>query len=140
MRSAVFRSRGFAASYATRIGRLDAGIGLGYDRRSYIAREDSILAAANGVVDENWWLSAYLSGRLGREAGWSTSVYANLLSSNDPLTGDSMGYGASLSYYRMLARRLRATLAVSIDGSSRDDALIDDYWTASALAGLRYSF
>jgi hypothetical protein len=40
----------------------------------------------------------------------------------------------------MLARRLRATLAVSIDGSSRDDALIDDYWTASALAGLRYSF
>ncbi|WP_288804667.1 preprotein translocase subunit YajC [uncultured Novosphingobium sp.] len=140
VRSAVFRSRGFAASYATRIGRLDAGIGLGYDRRSYIAREDSILAAANGVVDENWWLSAYLSGRLGREAGWSTSVYANLLSSNAPLTGDSMGYGASLSYYRMLARRLRATLAVSIDGSSRDDALIDDYWTASALAGLRYSF
>ena len=140
VRSAVFRARGFAANYSTRIGHLDAGIGAGYDRRSFIARRDSILGSADGVIDENWWLAAYLSGRLGREAGWSTSVYANWLSSNDPLTGDVVGYGASASYYRMLARRLRATLAVSIDGSSRDDTLIDDYWTASALAGLRYSF
>ncbi|WP_243652388.1 preprotein translocase subunit YajC [Novosphingobium sp. PhB165] len=140
VRSAVFRAQGFAASYSTRFGRLDAGIGAGYDHRRFIAREDSVLAAANGTVDENWWLAAYLSGRLGREAGWSTSVYANWLSSSDPLTGNVTGYGGSASYYRMLARRLRASLALSIDGASRDDTFDDDIWTASALAGLRYSF
>ncbi len=140
VRSAIFRARGFAASWSHKIGRLDSGIGFGYDNRRFIARQDSILADADGVIDQNWWLAAYLSGRLGREAGWSTSVYANWLSSNNSLTGDVTSYGASASYYRMLARRLRATLAVSIDGANRDDALIDEYWTASALAGLRYSF
>jgi hypothetical protein len=40
----------------------------------------------------------------------------------------------------MLARRLRATMALGIDGVTRNDPLYDDYWTASALAGLRYSF
>ncbi|WP_395395154.1 preprotein translocase subunit YajC [Novosphingobium sp. BL-8A] len=145
VRSAVFRARGFAASWSHRIGHIDSGIGFGYDNRRFIARQDSVLAAADGVIDENWWVVAYLSGRLGREAGWSASAYANWLSSNDALTGDVNGYGISASYYRMLARRLRATLALSLDGANRggagrDDALIDDYWTASALAGLRYSF
>lgn len=92
------------------------------------------------MIDQNWWLSAYLSGQLGREAGWSASVYANWLSSNDPLVGNVNGYGATLGYYRMLARRLRATVALGLDGVSRDDALYEEYWTASALAGVRYSF
>ncbi|WP_221936981.1 preprotein translocase subunit YajC [Novosphingobium sp.] len=140
VRSAVFRGRGVAASYSRRVGRLDAGIGGGYDRRDFIAPQNTVLAAADGVIDQNWWLSAYLSGQLGREAGWSASVYANWLSSNDPLVGNVNGYGATLGYYRMLARRLRATVALGLDGVSRDDALYEDYWTASALAGVRYSF
>ncbi|WP_395333729.1 preprotein translocase subunit YajC [Novosphingobium sp. BL-8H] len=140
VRSAVFRARGFAANWSHKIGRIDAGIGFGYDNRRFIARQDSVLAAADGVIDENWWVAAYLSGRLGREAGWSTSAYANWLSSNDSLTGDVSGYGVSASYYRMLARRLRGTVAVSLDGASRDGSFGEDYWTASALAGLRYSF
>jgi len=31
-------------------------------------------------------------------------------------------------------------VAVAVDGSSRDTPDIDDIWTASALAGLRYNF
>ncbi|MAC58894.1 MAG: preprotein translocase subunit YajC, partial [Novosphingobium sp.] len=77
---------------------------------------------------------------LGRDAGWATNVYANWLSSNDPLFGDVAGYGASASYSRLLTRRLRANVAVAVDGSSRDTPDIDDIWTASALAGLRYNF
>jgi len=140
VRSAVYRGRGIAASYSRQIGRLNAGIGAGYDRRDFIAARDTVLAAADGVVDENWWIAAYVNGELGRDAGWSANVYANWLSSTDALTGDVTGYGATLGYYRMLARRLRASVALGIDGTSRDDALYDDIWTASALAGLRYSF
>ncbi|SFG27723.1 hypothetical protein SAMN05518801_11356 [Novosphingobium sp. CF614] len=140
LRSSTFRARGVAASYSMEIGRLNAGLGLGYDRRKFIAAPGTVLAAANGVVDENLWLAGYLSGQLGRSAGWSTNVYANWLSTSDPLFGDVTGYGATASYYRLLTRRLRASLAVGVDGVTRDDPAIDDIWTASALAGLRYNF
>ncbi|TCU61799.1 hypothetical protein EDF58_1011127 [Novosphingobium sp. PhB57] len=140
VRSAVYRGRGIAVSYSREIGRLNAGIGAGYDRRDFIAGRNTVLAAADGVIDENWWIAAYVSGQLGRDAGWSANVYANWLTSTDALTGNVEGYGATLGYYRMLARRLRATMALGIDGVTRNDPLYDDYWTASALAGVRYSF
>ncbi|KMS59675.1 hypothetical protein V474_10790 [Novosphingobium barchaimii LL02] len=140
VRSAFFRARGVSASYSMKVGRLNAGLGLGYDRRNFFAARDTVLASAAGVVDENYWLAAFLGGELGRDAGWSTNIYANWISSNDPLTGDVNGYGASASYYRMFTPRLRGTLAVGIDGATRDAPAIDDFWTASALAGLRYSF
>ncbi|WP_404480860.1 preprotein translocase subunit YajC [Novosphingobium sp. BL-52-GroH] len=140
VRSAFFRARGVSANYSMRIGRLNAGVGLGYDRRNFIAARNTILASADGVIDENYWLTAYVSGELGRDAGWSTSVYANWISSSDPLLDNVNGYGASASYYRMFGPRLRGTIAVGIDGTSSNRPAIDDLWTASALAGLRYSF
>ncbi|GLK45411.1 MULTISPECIES: preprotein translocase subunit YajC [Novosphingobium] len=140
LRSSTFRARGVTASYSMKFGRMRAGLGAGYDRRKYIAARNTVLASANGVLDENWWLAAYVGGDLGRDAGWSANVYANWISSNDPLTGDVAGYGASASYYKMFAPRLRGTLAVGIDGAKYDTPSIDDLWTASALAGLRYTF
>lgn len=140
LRSSTFRARGVVASYSMKIGRISAGLGMGYDRRKFIAAQGTVLAAANGVIDEDYWLAGYLSGRLGRDAGWSTNVHANWLSTNDPLFGDVTGYGASASYYRLLTQRLRASLAVAVDGATRDDPSINDIWTASALAGLRYNF
>ncbi|MGF7153151.1 preprotein translocase subunit YajC [Novosphingobium gossypii] len=140
VRSSVFRARGVAANYTMQIGRINAGIGAGYDRRRYIAAEGTILASANGVVDENWWMTAYVGGDLGRDAGWSANVYANWIDSNDPLTTDVSGYGATASYYKMFAPRLRGTVAVSLYGQQSAAPSIDDLWTASALAGLRYTF
>ncbi|GGC10596.1 hypothetical protein GCM10011494_31650 [Novosphingobium endophyticum] len=140
VRSATFRAPGIAASYSRRIGLMNAGIGAGYDRRKFIAAEGTILASANGVIDENYWLAAYISGALGRDAGWSANAYANWLSSSDPLVGDVSGYGVTAAYYRLLTQRLRATAAVGIDGATRDDPAINDIWTASALVGLRYNF
>jgi hypothetical protein len=140
VRSATFRARGVTASYSRRIGRMNAGIGMGYDRRKFLAAEGTVLASANGVIDENYWLAAYVGGALGRDAGWSANVYANWLTSSDPLVGDVNGYGATAAYYRLLTERLRATAAVGLDGATRNDPSIDDIWTASALVGLRYNF
>jgi hypothetical protein len=140
VRSATFRARGISASYSMQVGRLNAGLGVGYDRRKYIAAQDTVLGASDGVIDENTWLAAYVGGPLGPVAGWSANVYANWLSTSDALAADSTGYGASASYYRMFTPKLRGTLAVGLDGVTRDDPSIDDLWSASALAGLRYSF
>ncbi|WP_260923654.1 preprotein translocase subunit YajC [Novosphingobium sp. 9] len=140
VRSSTFRDRGIMASYGWRFGRLGAGLAAGYDRRNYIAAQGTILASADGVIDENTWINAYVNGQLGTNAGWSATAYVNWLTSTDAIDSDSTGYGITAAYYRLLTERLRATAALSLDGITRKDPSIDDIWSASALVGVRYSF
>lgn len=136
--SATFRSRGVNLSYGQRFGRLSAGLGAGYDRRKFLAAPGTVLATANGVIDETWYVGASLNGPLGREAGFNTSVYANWYRSGLASSGDATAIGANASYYRNLTDRLIATAALSVDGIERK--VLDDEWFASALLGLRYNF
>lgn len=136
--SATFRSRGISASYGQRLGRMSLGLGAGYDRRKFLAAPGTVLAQANGVIDENFFVGASLSGPLGREAGFGTSVYANWYRSGFSSAGDANAVGANASYYRNLTDRLIATAAVSVDGIDR--RILDDEWLASMLLGLRYNF
>ncbi len=138
VRSAVFRSRGVMASYSATLGRLQAGLGVGYDRRKFIGAPGTVLALANGVIDENYWAAAYLSGAIDRSSKFSTNVYANWYQSGDALSGDVSSVGATAAYNRSLTNRLSATAAIGIDGVNRE--LLQDIWSASALVGLRYSF
>jgi hypothetical protein len=144
VRSATFRARGISASYNLALGRISTGIGGGYDRRKFIAAPGTVLAAANGVIDETYWLSAYISTELDVRSGISGNVYATWLDSTDPFAGDTSGFGATAAYYRALTNHIQATAAVAVDGTSRDsDAFttsVDDYWNASAFLGVRYSF
>ena len=138
LRSATFRARGVAATYGLDLGRITTGIGIGYDRRTFFAAPGTILAAANGVVDENYWAMAYLAAQLDQRSNLSTNVYANWFQSGFAGSGDSSALGATVAYRRSLTNRLSGTVALGIDGISRQ--FEDDYWTASALAGVRYSF
>lgn len=138
VRSSTFRGRGIAASYAVDMGRIGAGVGVGYNRRKFIAAQGTVLAAANGVIDEDIWLAAYLNARLDQRSTLSANVRANWLDSGFDSAGDATAFGAGLAYDRVLAERLTATAAVSLDGISRK--IDDDFWTASALLGMRYSF
>ena len=139
VRSSIFRSRGVSSSYSVDLGRLQAGVAGGYDRRTFIAAPGTVLASANGVVDENIWLAAYLAGKIDRSSGFSTNFYANRYESGDTLGGDVAGIGATAAYYRTIMAGLTATAAVGVDGINRD-ALLEDQWTASALVGVRYTF
>lgn len=138
VRSAVFRSRGVAASYSVTGSRLQTGIGAGYDRRKFIAAPGTVLAAANGVIDENIWLAAYLNGRIDRNSSFSTTVYGNFYESGDALSGDITAIGATAAYYRQLTSKLTATAAVGVDGVKRENLV--DIWSGQAMVGLRYSF
>jgi hypothetical protein len=139
IRSAVSRGRGINASYARQIGRMSAGIGAGYDRRKFIAAPGTVLAAANGVVDESYWLAAYLSGQIDGRSNFNVNAYANWLTSGVAGAGDATVLGASAAYRRYLIDGLSANAAVGIDhldGSVAGQNLT----TASALLGLRYDF
>lgn len=139
VRSAAFRSRGVAASYAMQLGRLNAGLGVGYDRRKFIAAPGTVLAAANGVTDESYFMSAYLSGELGRSGSFTTNAYANWLSSGFANAGEVFATGGSASYSRRIIEGLSARAAVALDHLDSDLA-DQDLTAASALLGLRYDF
>ncbi len=138
IRSAVFRSRGIGATYAVDLGRTQMGAGLGYDRRRFIAAAGTVLAPADGIVDETVWLAAYASRRLDERSSVSANLGANWFESGFDLDGDTIGYSASLSYRRDLLRGLSGTAAVGLDGISREN--LPDLMAASALLSLRYSF
>ena len=138
VRSSVFRARGVMATYGLNLGRLQTGIGAGYDRRKFIAAPGTILASANGVVDENTWMAAYLNGRLGENSRFTTNTYLNWYHSGEALAGDVTGFGANAAYYHDLTRNLTATAAVGLDGVQREQ--LQDAWFTSLLVGLRYSF
>ena len=139
MRSSAFRGRGVMASYGTALGRLNAGLGAGYDRRRFIGAPGTVLALYDGVIDENYWLNAYLNATFDEGSMLETNVYANWVDSGGILAGDTKAYGASAAYYRDITRNLSARAALGIEGLTEPD-LTEDFWTASALVGLRYSF
>ena len=138
VQSANFRGRGVMVSYGVTGNLLQYGFGAGYDRRSFLAAPGTVLAAANGVIDENYWVSAYLNGRIDRNSSFGTNVYANWYQSGDALAGNTSAVGATAAYYRSITNHLTATAAVGVNGVNRE--LLQDVWTASGLVGLRYSF
>ncbi len=139
MRSAAFRARGVMANYAMQMGRISTGIGGGYDRRRFIAAPGTVLAVANGLVDENYWLAAYVNARLDERSMVQTNLYANWIDSAGVFGGNSKSWGATAAYYRNLDRHLTARAALGIEGMDQT-AVPEDFWSASALVGVRYSF
>jgi hypothetical protein len=138
VRSAAFRSRGAMASYGRDLGRIQAGFGLGYDRRTFIGAPGTVLALANGVIDENYWMSAYINGDIDRVSSFATNFYTGWYKPGGTLLGDSSVLGASAAYRREIVTNLSATAALGVNGVQRDQ--LPDDWTASALVGVRYSF
>ena len=137
--SAVFRSRGIAGSYAVDFGRTQIGVGAGYDRRKFIAAAGTVLGASNGLIDETIWYAAYASTQLDARSVLTAGTNLSWFESEaDPLAGWALGYSASLSYRRNLIRGLSGTAALGLDGISREN--LEDFLSASALLGLRYSF
>jgi len=139
VRSSAFRARGIAASYSSQFGRFKGGIGAGYERRRFMAAPGTVLAAANGVVDENLWLSAYLNAPVGQVGTISANAYGNLFRNGGALGSEVRSLGASASYGHTITRQLTATAAIGLEGYL-SEALPEDLWQASALVGVRYTF
>ena len=138
VRSAAFRGRGVNASYQHRIGRLNAAIGAGYERREFIGARGTVLEAADGLVDENYYIAAALSRDLGRSSLLATQAYITWFDSASQV-GDATSYGASAAYSRTITEKLSARAAVAID-YFESDFTAEDFATATALLGLRYNF
>ena len=88
--------------------------------------------------------AAYASTQLDERSSLSANATASRFDSGfDGFNGfsgggESIGYSASLAYYRRLIAGLSGTAAVGLDGITQDS--LPDLMSASALVGLRYSF
>ncbi|MDE1466580.1 preprotein translocase subunit YajC [Aurantiacibacter sp. D1-12] len=138
LRSGVFRSRGVSIGYGGTAGRTTYSVGAGYDRRTFIAGQNSILAATDGIADETFWLASYVARQLDRNSQLSFGATGSLFESGVDGVGSTYGYSVNTAYSRNFIEGLTATAAVSLDGITRDD--LPDYQAASALVGLRYTF
>lgn len=138
VRSSIFRSRGGVLSYAQQVGRMSTGFGIGYDRRTFIAAPGTVLAAADGLTEESFYGSVFLSGQVGQGGGFTLNGYGNYLTS-DFTDSSAWVLGTSASYNQQLYMGLSARAAVSLDYLD-SDVSGEDLKTASALVGLRYDF
>ncbi len=139
VRSSVFRSRGVTGSYTVKAGRLSAGLGVGYDRRRFIAAQGTVLGAADGVTDQTYFASFFLSGELDAQSSFTTNLYANRFESGFDLAGDVTTVGGSAAYNRSITRNLSARAVVAVDHINTDVSA-EDLTAASALVGLRLGF
>ncbi|WP_435417462.1 preprotein translocase subunit YajC [Parerythrobacter aurantius] len=138
IRSSVFRSRGGVLSYAQQLGRFSTGIGIGYDRRTFVAAPGTVLAAADGLTEQSYYASGFLSGQVGENGGFTLNTYASYLDS-DFTDSAAWVLGTSASYNQRLYMGLSARAAVSLDYLD-SEVSGEDFKTASALVGLRYDF
>ncbi len=139
VRSAAFRSRGGQVAYQRQIGRLNAAIAAGYDNRRFIAAPGTILATADGVTDESYFVRSSLNRPIGSNANLAVNGYVNWFGRGDGVDGNVTGYGASAAYSRSLTGKLSARAAVAVDYLD-SDLSADDFAFATALLGLRYDF
>lgn len=136
--AAVFRGSGASAVYGHAFGRTLLSLGGGYSRRKFIAAAGTVLGAANGTVDENYYVDAALSGSIDRRTRFGTQVYANWFTSGQSPLADTRTIGANTGLSRAITDRLIGNVAVEVDGVDRK--VLDDSWIGSALVGLRYNF
>ncbi|MEL6530580.1 MAG: preprotein translocase subunit YajC [Pseudomonadota bacterium] len=138
IRSAAFRGRGVNASYQRRIGQATAAIGAGYAEREFIGAEGTILAALDGITDENYYVNAALTRPIGRNASFATNAYVNWFKSGGD-NADVTAVGASAAYNRSITSKLSARAALAVDYFD-SEFTAEDFAFATALLGLRYDF
>ncbi len=137
-RSSAFRGRGGVISYQRTIGRLNAALAAGYDRRTFVGAEGTVLEDIDGLRDESYYVIGSLSSDVGRSGGLTTNAYINWFTS-EVSNSDLTAYGASAAYSRLLTGRLSARAAVAVDYFDSEFSE-EDFAAASALVGLRLDF
>lgn len=137
IRTANYRNRGIAASYAHRAGPWNYGVGVGYSRRKFLGN-DPIFTGVSGLVEENYFAAAALGYTIDERSGINLHLYANQFNSELAGVTDVFNAGAYLNYSRRISRRLQANASVGLDHVKASG--VDSVLSGLAQVGVRYSF
>jgi hypothetical protein len=136
--SNFYRSRGVYADWSGSHGLWSYGLGVGYDRRHYLAPDlGPQIFSFSGANDQTVSIDAALTRKLSPASGITINGLAAWYDSDAFDTPSYWIYGASASYYRDFSRHLSGSASVSVSsgsGGNQDSDLI-----GSALLSLRYT-
>ena len=134
----VYRTRGVNAVASYSRGPWQAGVGLGYAHRRFLANPGGGIFPINGISDQSIYAQAYIARQIDAVSGVDASVYANWYSSDQIGSADVLGTGVTASYYRNFGPRFSTRASVGLY-STRIDG-IDSSLTGAAQLGARYTF
>ncbi|MDE2404166.1 MAG: preprotein translocase subunit YajC [Sphingomonadales bacterium] len=138
VRSTVFRGRGANAVYNWRWNRYSAGVGVGYDRRRYVAAPGTVLAPLDGKVESYVWTSAYVSANLDPQSVLTGQFDSYWYRSDIDANGNFNALRFAAQYQHRFTRHLAGMAAVGVDSINRK--ALEDAWRMSGQVGMRYSF
>lgn len=133
-----FRSRGVQAIMASRFGRWNYSVGVGYDQRRLLVPRSSPLGNLNGVKDESYFLFASAGRQLDADSDLSLAGYLNYYDNGSPGASDVQSAGISAAYSRRILRSLTGSAAAALNAFDQDG--FNSQLVGSAIVGLRYSF
>ncbi len=136
--TANYRNRGIYAQVSRSGDSWSISAAAGYSNRRFIADSQSVLAAANGLVDKNYFSTVGVSHNFDSQSTFDVMGYWNYFDSGVPGVADVVNIGANASYRRAIWRRLQASAAVGIDSVDRKGQ--EAFITLLAQIGLRYQF
>jgi hypothetical protein len=136
--SSVFRNRGVTALVSTTRGPWNAGIGIGYNRRTFAAPRLGAGFTVDGLSDESYFGQGQVGYAIDERSDVSGAVFASYFNSAIDNAGGVLSTGATAAYRRTFGRRLSATAAIGLFTSKIEG--FDSDLTASALLGARYQF
>lgn len=135
--SGTYRSRGVDAILSASHGPWFAGIGVGYAERTFLA-DRGLLAIVDGLTDRSYYAQAVLTRQLSSHSGIDGNVYINWYEPGLSGTGDSVGTGATGSYYHNFTRRLTGTASLGLFSTRVED--LDSSLFGAAQFSARYQF
>jgi hypothetical protein len=136
--TANYRNRGIVAQIARQGDPWGMTLAAGYVRRKFIADSQSVLAGANGLVDQNYFVSFGVQRAIDAVSAFDAQTYFNYFDSGISGVGDVTNMGANASYRRTIWRRLQASAAIGVDSIDRKGQ--EAFISLLAQLGLRYQF
>ena len=134
----VYHDQSVSGTYGLNFGRLQTGLGAGYDRRTIITGNNNVLGGVNGTRDQYYWVAAYASDKLSPRANLLASVNLYRFNSGAGAAGDSTSVHAGTTYQYNFTQHLTASASLAVDGVNLDS--LNDSWAASGALNMRYSF
>jgi len=133
----TYRERAASLLFVHRMRRWNLATTLGYSHRTYIDVPGTLFSL-DGVVDQSFYGSLEIAGRLNSKSGVSFSFNGNMFKNGQAGTSDVVSGLFSTSYYRTFGRGLRAQARFSVDASKEDGDTADV--EGRAQLGVRYDF
>ncbi len=134
----IYHGRGVNASYGLTFGQVTMNIGGGYASRRYLTAPGTVLAAANGALDQTVFVSAGLSGPIDQQTRYSVNSFASIYRTDQTTLGNASDWGVNGILTHHLTDRLVGTASLEMLGVNQQAS--PDQLELLGQLGLRYNF